>query len=282
MYVHCKTRARSQKIVSHTDMKVLTVFDSCSYCEMQEITDETIQRLYWACRRSSGFPGEIPDESQGPPSTSAIMDALGLRRPLLKDIRLAEDQQKPNQLSPLASHASSAQHQRQRITPSTEKPSVQNEYSPSPTHTASTISPLAKSPKPQPSLATTMQQRSASPTEMDMSEQSLYAVSECSSSDHSTSINYEKHPMAGNSYSPAFDLVTHLDTGFNWTPASIAHPAANMYASTRSDIPAKAESNHQCHLTSIASSQPSIICDSYLSPWPGSLAAAYHTTTTAR
>ncbi|RVX68996.1 hypothetical protein B0A52_08063 [Exophiala mesophila] len=247
------------------------------------MTDEAIQRLYWACRRSSGFPGEIPDESQGTPSTSAMLDALGLRRPILKDIGLAEDQQKPNQLSHLdcPSNASSAQHQRQRITHSTEKSSAQYEYPPSPTHTTSTISPPAQSPKPQLSLATAMPQRSASATETDISEQFLYAVSECSSSDHSTSINHEKYPMADNSYSPAFDLVSHSDTSFYWTPASIAQPTTNMYPSMGSDIPAEAEINHQCHPTSIASSQPPIIRDGYLSPWPGSLAAAYHTATTA-
>ena len=283
MYVHCKTTARSQKIVSRTDIKVIAVPDSRSYCEMQEMTDEAVQRLYWACRRSSGFPGEIPDESQGAPSTSAIMDALGLRIPLLKDIGLAEDQQTGNQLSHLdcPSNASSAQRQRQRITPSTEKASVQNEYPPSPTHTAPTISPPAQSPKPQLSLATAMPQRSASATETNINEQFLYAESECSSSDHSTSVNHEKYPMADNSYSPAFDLVTHSDTSFYWTPASIAHPTTNIYPSMGSDIPAEAEIDHQCYPTSIASSQPFIICDGYLSPWPGSLAAAYHTTTTA-
>ena len=282
MYVQNKTRARSQKIVSTQTSKSQPSFDNCSYCQMQEMTDEAIQRLYWACRRHSGFPGDIPDESSGPPSTSAIMDALGLKRPLLKDMGVSENQQEPNQLSSsdCPSNASSAQHQHQRITPSAEKSSAQNEYPRSPTDSASSMSPLAQSP-PQPSLATTMPHGSATPTEMDMSEQFLYALSECSSSDHSTSMNNDKHPFPGNSYNPAFDLVTHLDTSFYRAPSSFAHPTTDMYAWMRFDIPAKVECNHQGHPTSIAASQPSIICDGYVSPWPGSLAAAYNTTTTA-
>jgi len=52
---------------------------------MREVTDEALQRLYWACRSRSGFPGAPLDDSNGIPSTAAIIDALGLTRPSLED-----------------------------------------------------------------------------------------------------------------------------------------------------------------------------------------------------
>ncbi|KIW71688.1 hypothetical protein, variant 3 [Phialophora macrospora] len=48
---------------------------------MQDIIDEALQRLYWACRERTGFPGLIPDESSGRVSTDAILRGLGLSPP---------------------------------------------------------------------------------------------------------------------------------------------------------------------------------------------------------
>ncbi|KAK5044394.1 hypothetical protein LTR84_011305 [Exophiala bonariae] len=67
---------------------------------MREVTDEALQRLYRACRSKSGFPGDIPAESQGPPSTTEIFDAVGLMRPLLADMGSIEDFQKSVSTSP--------------------------------------------------------------------------------------------------------------------------------------------------------------------------------------
>ncbi|OQV02549.1 hypothetical protein CLAIMM_07732 isoform 5 [Cladophialophora immunda] len=52
---------------------------------MREVTDVALQRLYWACRRRTGFPGDIPDESQGEVSTADILKGLGLLTPDLDD-----------------------------------------------------------------------------------------------------------------------------------------------------------------------------------------------------
>lgn len=48
---------------------------------MQDVMDEALQRLYWACREGRGFPGLIPDESSGRVSTDAILRGLGLNPP---------------------------------------------------------------------------------------------------------------------------------------------------------------------------------------------------------
>jgi hypothetical protein len=48
---------------------------------MSEMMDEALQRLYWACRHGKEFPGETPDESTGSVTTVAILDGLGLTTP---------------------------------------------------------------------------------------------------------------------------------------------------------------------------------------------------------
>ncbi|EXJ75558.1 uncharacterized protein A1O5_00064 [Cladophialophora psammophila CBS 110553] len=53
------------------------------YLGMQDVIDEALQRLYWACREGRGFPGVIPDESGGRVSTDAILQGLGLNPPRL-------------------------------------------------------------------------------------------------------------------------------------------------------------------------------------------------------
>lgn len=48
---------------------------------MREVIDEALQSLYWACREGRGFPGTIPDETNGHVSTDAILRGLGLIPP---------------------------------------------------------------------------------------------------------------------------------------------------------------------------------------------------------
>jgi hypothetical protein len=50
---------------------------------MQDVIDEALQRLYWACREGRNFPGIIPDESEGTVSTDAILRGLGLHPPVM-------------------------------------------------------------------------------------------------------------------------------------------------------------------------------------------------------
>ncbi|OAP56633.1 hypothetical protein AYL99_08745 [Fonsecaea erecta] len=59
------------------------------YWGMQDVIDEALQRLYWACREGRGFPGVIPDESAGRVSTDAILRGLGLSPPPVDNTRLA-------------------------------------------------------------------------------------------------------------------------------------------------------------------------------------------------
>ncbi|KEF61405.1 uncharacterized protein A1O9_02971, partial [Exophiala aquamarina CBS 119918] len=54
------------------------------YWEMRDIVDEALQSLYWACREGRGFPGVIPDESNGHVSTDAILRGLGFVPPVVE------------------------------------------------------------------------------------------------------------------------------------------------------------------------------------------------------
>ncbi|KAL2401340.1 hypothetical protein ABEF93_005176 [Exophiala dermatitidis] len=62
------------------------------YWGMQDIIDEALQRLYWACRQGRGFPGVVPDETNGRVSTDAILRGLGLSPPPVDRLGLGTTQ----------------------------------------------------------------------------------------------------------------------------------------------------------------------------------------------
>lgn len=62
------------------------------YLGMQDVIDEALQKLYWACRGGRGFPGVIPDESSGRVSTEAILQGLGLHPPAVERLGLQASQ----------------------------------------------------------------------------------------------------------------------------------------------------------------------------------------------
>jgi len=52
---------------------------------MQDATDEALLLLYWACRRNTDFPGQLPDESVDV-TPQSILEGLGLVGPTLDDV----------------------------------------------------------------------------------------------------------------------------------------------------------------------------------------------------
>ncbi|EXJ73640.1 uncharacterized protein A1O5_03402 [Cladophialophora psammophila CBS 110553] len=58
---------------------------------MRELTDIALQQLYWACRRRTGFPGDIPDESKGEVSTDDILKGLGLMKPEFDELNFPKE-----------------------------------------------------------------------------------------------------------------------------------------------------------------------------------------------
>src|SRR4051794_23394687 len=114
---------------------------------MCEVTDEAVQRLYWACRRRSGFPGEPLDGSNGTPSTTAIIDALGLVRPSLE--ALAGAGNLPKHVNSI--DIPSARPLQQTMSPSSATSPAQDEYLPSPTQSSFSMASM-HSPTSRPTL----------------------------------------------------------------------------------------------------------------------------------
>ena len=59
---------------------------------MQDVIDEALQKLYWACREGRGFPGVVPDEGGGRVSTDSILRGLGLSPPAADNARPSASQ----------------------------------------------------------------------------------------------------------------------------------------------------------------------------------------------
>lgn len=195
------------------------------------MTDEALQRLYWACRSHSGFPGDTPDESNGPPSTAAILDALGLETPSLEELGCPENLQKHSN----PSGSPSSRPQQRGVSPPSAASLMQDEYLPSPTQSSFSMSSVAHSPKSVRSLATT-NNTSITPTirpELDMSERLLYGASTYVSSRSNSTANSSDYSYMENSSSVPFDMEIYLDTSSCTIPLNAAHPLRNIHNSTQ-------------------------------------------------
>ena len=250
---------------------------------MREVTDEALQRLYRACRSNLSFPGDVPDESQGPPSTIEILNALGLMRPLLANMGSIENFQKSISTSPSNSttHSDLPKTQHLGTTHPTKEPFAQDEHLLSPTRSSPNMESLAQIPSSTPTFAAVPPLKPVMPPEMDMCEQFILAVSESSSSRSESDTIEEEYPYIDHSVNSAFDLDAYIDMSFSSISTSGPHPACNIGTSRQYDNWAIMESSHATHEVDTTVSEPGSSCDSYLPPWPGSLAAAYHTATLA-
>jgi len=241
---------------------------------MREVTDQAIRRLYRACRSRSGFPGELLDESNGTPSTTAILDALGLVRPLQEDLGGTEDL--PKYLYSIDS--SLARPPQKAMSSSSATLPAQDNYVHSPTQSSLSMASV-HSPKSRPTSMANNNNASlpATPPEMDMSEQFIYASSEQSSSRSNSTLDAAVYTRMDESSNLTFDLHTYLDTSSCTISPNVPHPIHNMPDPTLYDMSAMMERPGAVYPT-VRSSLPAIpFTDGYLTPWPGSLAATYNT-----
>lgn len=236
--------------------------------------DEGLQRLYWACRRASGFPGDIPDESQGPPSTTAILKALGLKPPSLQDI---ENIQKPIDVLPSNSihYAEGYRHQGHTVPSSPGSSSLQDECLPSPATSSFSLSSTAPNPKGRPYPSTVVSSCPATLHETDMSEQLLHATLEVASSSRSSSLSEGSYSNTRQPSYPVFDMDSFLDTSSCLTPSS-APSMHNPYTSIQFDVSTMLQSSSSAN---VVSAWPSILCDSFSPSLSGSLTVAHKTAT---
>lgn len=240
---------------------------------MREVTDEALQRLYWACRSRKGFPGEPPDESHGPPSTTAILDALGLMRPSLEDLGAPEIP--PKHINFV--DTSLTRQPTQTTSASSATPPTQDEYLPSPSQSSFSIASV-HSPRSGATItaAHTASTIPATPPEMDMSEQFLYAASSHSSSRSNSSSQGALYNHTDSLSNMTFDLDTYLDTSSCTMPPNLTQPAHQMHDPAKYDMPATAETPGSVYPRDRPSLPAIPSIDRYLTPWPGSLAATYN------
>jgi hypothetical protein len=248
-----------------------------SYCQMKEATDTAIQQLYWACRRKQGFPGQIPDESSGQISTTDVLRGLGLLGDDFEDLDVPReiDTQAPEPTQPF----------RELLSRDT-KSSQQRETSISPME-ESKNSPFFERSSPTLAEHSRHAQHLTSSGEIDMKDQfiafspkrSSHAVSESSARDSSgfpppqTFNQRFEYNTVFLSETDGFDAFLNTSC---CAPSNIPGTTP-MFDNTMADTPPLLQPS-PVKPSSHASSAP-LLSDSFLHPWPGSLAAAQQTVT---
>ncbi|EXJ60275.1 hypothetical protein A1O7_04427 [Cladophialophora yegresii CBS 114405] len=237
---------------------------------MREVTDTALQRLYWACRRKTGFPGSIPDESTGVVATTDILKGMGLIRPEFDEFELPKEME---QTLPPADRPDRAKRPLLAIKPrghedDNDIPSSASSYS------------TASSP---PVLGVQTCQGNTSPPatpfdEIDMKDQFLaYSpaakpvrpVDKIQSPVEHIPLFHQGENIADSHH---MDVEAFLDMSFCAPATSAPQPVYSNYRSTPFRMPPMAAP----HLPDMQSLRPppDLIYDGFLSPWPGSLAAA--------
>ncbi|KIW68945.1 hypothetical protein PV04_04856 [Phialophora macrospora] len=246
------------------------------YCQMREVTDTALQRLYWACRRKTGFPGRIPDESTGVVSTTDILKGLGLINPEFDEFDL------PKEIEPTVRPGDCSDRVQRSlllIKPRGHDDSNDSQSVASADPTSSSPPVLGMQAHP-----TDIQATKSLPArpygEIDTKDQFLaYSPAvkpvvrrddNIKSSSRHTPFFHQADHLAD---SQQIDVDAFLDVSFCAPATSAPQSVYNGYRSAPSRTTPTAASHlpdEQAH-----PSPPDLIYDGFLSPWPGSLAAAH-------
>lgn len=236
---------------------------------MREVTDNALERLYWACRRGSGFPGHIPDESNGIVTTTDILNGLGLIDSETHWFDSEEEIEQPlyasigtDQIKPPIENGEFDDNQAAMSSPSTFLSSQQ----------------LVEAHTPTTSSQRSTSELAISPKDIDMQEQFLAYVPDPKSlrpnSRKKSSNEGKQQPLvpAENTVGPLHvDFDEFLNTSL-CTPASTdSQPSYNKCQS----MPFKVAPVITPQFSRVHQSRPGSVLNSFLSPWPGSLAAVY-------
>lgn len=268
--VHCSKRPRGQELVSRYRLcEEYCLLSVASYCRMREVMEEAIQRLYWACRQGSGFPGDIPEESAGSLTTDTILRGLSLIDP-------ADD----GCATTIARTESDASPDRETDKDHFRRASAAR-VSARTDSTLSTESSIMPSP-----ISHNGPRSNSSPSQQVSSATTIPAYDEtiCSQQQHL----YESMPMlnyhanmgrlntsvassvAG--YDENIESYLNVDA-FQDPPRSVLPDASGAFTLS----PKHHQVNVGANMLTLPQQQTASapMCDGYLAPWPGSLAAAY-------
>ncbi|OAL22179.1 hypothetical protein AYO20_11220 [Fonsecaea nubica] len=264
------------------------------YFQMREVTDAALQRLYWACRRRTGFPGDIPDESKGGGvSTTDILQGLGLLTPNLDESNfLSEAEQSTTRLFSNKTPMVMVQTRAQTTNTNT-RDSVEDVDKHSATSIASTSSSSPSSTGPAVTTTTTTRRRTAQ--EMDMKTQfefasSLSPTGRCAAltkraPSHAAHDTHDDEPFFQDQFmEPRLEVDAFVDMSLCTSPSPQPPPQpSHLYgqplSSSSTDVPGMPALPH------IAYGHPhhpshDLVFDNYLSPWAGSVVAAQQSAAT--
>lgn len=253
-----------------------------SYCRMRDVFDEAIQLLYWACRERRGFPGDILDESPGKVTTDAILRGLGLIEPGQEDPTAATETRK--ELDPsedqrldqdrpltLSSADDSTQNHKEDLSPSRSLPSLSSR---SYDGSVSGSVPALQS-------TTTNEMNFDMNVDVDQPETNMQGpstVSSCETTPDKISAPSAMASPAGYGMDVEYyrDVDAFMDANFYGMPDTSGNATLGEFTDA---MIFKNHYHHHGQVNGPLFSEQQIIPaprgDSFLSPWPGSLAAAY-------
>jgi hypothetical protein len=256
-----------------------------SYCQMREATDRALQRLYWACRKGIGFPGQIPDESKDVVTTMDILKGLSLIDPEFEAFELPNDVECAKSESKGAADTDRPiravePHRQEALDSQTPSPSCSTSGLPLPTG------------------------RDPSPFRQDSSPESSQRYDKVNTKQQFATFSPQRRLV------PRGGRMKNVGAPLCWAPNPVDAGARNIAEQHGADVdveaffdmsfctPHSADSQSQLHSDHTGrlnvhrmmapqippghSLQPptALISDGFLSPWPGSLAAAYQAVTT--
>jgi len=242
---------------------------------MTEVTDEALQRLYWACRKKSDFPGNVPDESNGFVTTAAVLDGLGINVPNLDDMGAPQEINKP-----VHSFETDTQIQTQPPLQADSSPvqAVAARQGPLIVETLADTLPTEYEQKYDSSTIASFEL--ATPIQMDVHEPFTMVIQPPIAAQHQAleTLNLISTPFTIGVTEPLFSMQAILDMSSCTTPVwpTTSHIFCEaLQPDTHSNI----VTNHSSHFHN-DQSMSGTMHDGFLAPWPGSLASALQSVST--
>jgi len=243
------------------------------YCQMREVTDKALQRLYWACREGTGFPGDIPDQSTNIVSTTAILKGLGLIKPDFDEFELPKDSDQP--VSLIDGPTGSEHHPRSTKPGGSEE--LDDHQSIMSLHSTISSPHISSEHAITTSSHRSMSRVTTSNEEIDMKEQFVAFSPSSKPIRPGRSISNPFFHTAETITEPQHtDIDAYLDTSFCSPPSTAPQSSFdNTYQQSMPFPNVPPIAAIQLSLGPSQQSPPALIRDSFLSPWPGYLSVAH-------
>lgn len=245
--------------------------------------DEALQRLFSACYHNTGFPGQLPQHANDPPSTNDILKGLGLIPPEFDDETIDPSMRSTTTTTHFSSNIASERsispvcEPRVVQSPPCLLPSLGQDDSP-PSRSSSRLNqpsslPSAPSvshslalPPPSPPLDIQAQVRRMTSVSNSRPAVTTREASQTASEVHDNPVKL-------------LNMENFIDLTLCAMPMNSVDPLSDPTLFTMPDnMPDFGYSPLACDPLS----QPVLATDSFLAPWPGSLATAHHGMSTAQ